>query len=104
MTVRTFHHDDEEFERLQALNAELVAALKAIRDHEVDAVTDKIEHDYGNCADCKSMENHPISRGRCNEWFHQHYRIEAKRKNADDRQQYQMRRIAREVLDMAESQ
>jgi len=30
MTVRTFHHDDEEFERLQALNAELVAALKSL--------------------------------------------------------------------------
>lgn len=31
MTVRTFHHDDEEFARLQSINAELLAALEAIK-------------------------------------------------------------------------
>lgn len=73
-------------------------ALEAIQDHKPDAVTEKIDHDVENCADCKRMEGHPISHGRCNEWYHQHYRIKDKQVNADNREQFQMRRIAREAL------
>lgn len=30
MTVRTFHHDDEEYDHLQSINADLLAALEAL--------------------------------------------------------------------------
>lgn len=78
--------------------ARLREVLTAIRDHKPDTVEDQIDHDVENCQDCKAMVGHPIAHGRCNEWYHQHYKIERKRISAEHREQYQMRSIARQAL------
>lgn len=85
-------------EAAEAREAKLREALEAIRDHKPDEVADKIDHDVENCQDCKRMEGHPISHGRCNEWYHQHYRIKGKHEAAERSEQYQMRGIARQAL------
>lgn len=83
---------------LKARVAEMEGALKAIHNHKPDAVDRSVDHDSESCDDCKAMIGHPISHGRCSAWYHLFYRAENKAKDADNRQQYQMRRIASDVL------
>jgi len=88
----------DERDEAQAREVVYVKALTAILEHKPDAIEEEIDHDVDNCADCKRMEGHPISHGRCNRWYHLYYQREGRRQSSIDREQWQMRTVVRQAL------